>query len=135
MDMIGYDDLRGYLEGGLAAWEAAGLPVARVPVMPVEELHRQLERGDAPFILDVRHDAEWQAGHLPRAIHIEAGRLPVGELPVPEDGPVVVHCGHADRSTVSISVLERRGYRHLTLLDGGFSSWQAAGYEVVSNYA
>jgi hydroxyacylglutathione hydrolase len=131
---IGYDDLRGYLEGGMAAWAAAGLPVSRVPIMPAEDLHRQLERGNAPRVLDVRQDAEWDAGHLPRAIHIEAGRLPAGDLPLPKDDPVVVHCGHADRSTVGISVLERRGYRNLTLLAGGFSGWQAAGYEVEQDH-
>lgn len=128
---IGYDDLRGYLEGGIAAWEAAGRPVTQVPVIPVEELHRELERGNAPVVLDVRQDAEWRAGHLPQAIHTEAGRLPAGELPLPKDGPIVVHCAHGDRSTVSISVLEQRGYRNLRLLDGGFSAWEAAGYEVV----
>src|SRR5207253_7372186 len=29
---IGFDDLPGYLDGGMAAWERAGLPVERVPV-------------------------------------------------------------------------------------------------------
>ena len=128
---IGYDDLRGYLDGGMAAWEAAGFPASRVPVLPPQELRQRLERGDAPVILDVRMDAEWRAGHLPQAIHVEAGRLPTEELPLPKDAPVVVHCGHADRSTVGISVLERRGYRNLMLLDGGFFAWQMAGYEVV----
>ena len=134
---IGYDDLRGYLEGGLAAWESAGrstrlrtgLSVTHVPVMPVEHLHRQLERGDGPKVLDVRQDSEWRAGHIPGAMHVEAGSLPVGELPLPKDAPVVVHCAHGDRSTVGVSVLERRGYRNLMLLDGGFSAWEAVGYE------
>jgi hydroxyacylglutathione hydrolase len=52
-------------------------------------------------------------------------------LPLAPDGPMIVHCGHADRSTVGVSVLERRGYRNLILLEGGFSHWQAAGYPIV----
>ncbi|MFQ5856827.1 MAG: rhodanese-like domain-containing protein [Anaerolineae bacterium] len=131
---IGYDDLRGYLQGGMAAWEATNLPVTQVPVIPVEELHQQLESGDGPMVLDVRQEAEWRAGHLPRAIHTEAGRLPAEELSLSQDDPVVVHCGHADRSTVGISVLERRGYRNLMLLDGGFSAWEAVGYEVARDH-
>jgi hydroxyacylglutathione hydrolase len=127
---IGYDDLRGYLEGGMAAWQAEGLPIARVPVISVEELYHEHERGVASKVLDVRQDAEWRAGHLPRAIHIEGGRLYVGELPLPKEEPLVVHCGHADRSTVAISLLQQRGYDNLTLLYGGFSTWQAAGYPV-----
>ncbi|MFQ5596205.1 MAG: rhodanese-like domain-containing protein [Anaerolineae bacterium] len=135
---IGYDDLRGYLEGGVAAWEAAGpsaglrtgLPVARVPLMTADELRRQLAQTGDLTVLDVRQDAEWVAGHIPQAIHIEAGRLPKESLSLPVDSPVLVHCGHADRSTVSISVLEQRGYRNLMLLDGGFNAWETAGYEI-----
>jgi hydroxyacylglutathione hydrolase len=125
---IGYDDLRGYLDGGMAAWEAEGFPAARVPVISVEELELRLEHSDVPKVLDVRQDAEWRAGHLPRARHIEGGRLPFDELPLRKDERLVVHCGHADRSTVALSVLERRGYHNLALLFGGFSAWQAAGY-------
>jgi hydroxyacylglutathione hydrolase len=128
---IGYDDLRGYLDGGVAAWIAAGLPTRRVPVVPAEELRSQLERGTAPIILDVRHDDEWRVGHLPHAIHLDAGQLPMSQPTVPRDEPLIVHCGHADRSTVGISLLERWGYRNLMLLDGGFSGWQAAAYPIV----
>ena len=125
---IGYDDLRGYLQGGLPAWEAAGRPVARVPRMPVQELARRLEGVDAPAVIDVRFDSEWRAGHIPGALHIEAGQLPAVDLPLPLDHLTVVHCGHADRSTVGISLLEQRGYRNLVLLEGGMSAWNSAGY-------
>ncbi len=128
---IGYDDLRGTLEGGIPAWEAAGLPVARIPRMPVEELAQRLEQVDPPAVIDVRFDSEWRAGHIPGSLHIEAGRLPAVNLPLPEDHLTIVHCGHADRSTVGISVLERRGYRNLALLEGGMSAWNAEGYPVV----
>jgi hydroxyacylglutathione hydrolase len=128
---IGYDDLRGYLDGGIAAWKAASLPIAQVRVMSAEELQRQLESGLAPKILDVRHDSEWDAGHLPGAIHIDAGELPAATLPFALDEQVVVHCHVGDRSTISVSLLERRGYDNLQLLDGGFSDWQASGREIV----
>jgi hydroxyacylglutathione hydrolase len=117
---IGYDDLRGFLAGGIVAWEAAGLPVERVPVIPARVLREQMASGAAPLILDVRQEAEWQAGHLPQAIHIEAGRLPHADLPFSQEDQIVVHCGHSDRSTVGISVLQRRGFHNLTLLVSGW---------------
>jgi len=129
---IGYDDLRGYLVDGIEAWEADGRPVSRAPVMPVQELMEQIEKRKAPTILDVRSQAEWQAGHLPHAVHIEAGALASGELPFSKEEPKVVHCAHGDRSTVGISVLERRGYRNLILLEDGFNAWQAAGLPIVT---
>jgi len=128
---IGYDDLRGYLDGGVAAWATVGLPTRRVPVVTPEELCSQVERGTAPNILDVRHDDEWRAGHLPRAIHLDAGRLPISQPAAPKDQRMIVHCRLAYRSTVGISLLERWGYRNLMQLDGGYSGWQTAGYPIV----
>jgi hydroxyacylglutathione hydrolase len=132
---IGLDDLRGYLEGGMPAWEAEGLPVSSVPILPAEQVYRQMKRGNAPLILDVRSDAEWRLGHLPKAIHVEAGRLPEADLPLAQDELKVVHCGHSERSTVGLSILERRGVRNLALLDGGYSGWRAAGYPEVRGNA
>jgi hydroxyacylglutathione hydrolase len=129
---IGYDGLRGYLDGGMAAWEAEGFPIARVPTISVEELQRERESGRAPEVLDVRQDAEWRAGHLAGARHMEVGRLLIGGQSLPQDNPLVVHCGHADRSTVAISLLQQRGYDNLRLLYGGMSAWQAAGYLVTT---
>ncbi len=124
---IGYDDLRGYLEGGLAAWEAAGLPVGRLNVMSVSDLRVHLLQEDAPIVLDVRQDAEWRMGHIPGAIHIENGRLPYDDLPLPQDRPIAVHCQTQNRSAAAVSVLMRRGYRNVSLVAGGFAAWQAAG--------
>jgi hydroxyacylglutathione hydrolase len=128
---IGYDELRGFLDGGLAAWEAAGLPLARLQTLPVAELRERLAAGAAPPLIDVRQAGEWQAGHIPGAIHIENGRLALEELPFPRDQPLAIHCHGADRSTAAISVLARRGYTNLVLVEGGFRAWRKAGFEIV----
>jgi hydroxyacylglutathione hydrolase len=127
---IGYDNLRGYLEGGMAAWETAGLRVERIQQISVTELRARLTGRDAPTVLDVRQDDEWNAGHIPGALHIENGRLPYDNLPLPTDRPVVVHCQHRDRSTAGLSILARRGYHDLRLVDGGFAAWLEAGFEI-----
>jgi hydroxyacylglutathione hydrolase len=116
--------------GGIQAWKAEARPVSRVPVMPAQELVERLEREKPPAILDVRSDAEWQAGHLPHAAHVEAGGLPYAKLPFSKEELKVIHCGHGDRATVGISVLEQRGFQNLVLLEGGFSGLESAGYPV-----
>jgi hydroxyacylglutathione hydrolase len=127
---IGYDDLHGYLDGGMAAWKAEGFPVSQVTVMSAEELHRQRESGNAPRVLDVRSEGEWHIGHLAEAAHIEGGRLRDGKVPLSKEEPLVVHCEHGDRSIVAISLLEQQGFKNLRFLLGGFSAWQKAGYPV-----
>ncbi len=133
---IGYDDLRGYLDGGMAAWAAADLPVAHTPTINVDDLHAWMQRSDAPLIVDVRFDNEWRAGHLPNAIHVEAGDI-VRAAPsrVPRVRPVVIHCAAANRATISQALLEQQGYQNLVVLDTGFDAWREAGYEVVEEAA
>lgn len=127
---IGYDHLSGYLDGGIEAWAKAGYEVDTVPVVSVAELHDRLGDGEAITVLDVRQDSEWQAGHIPGAIHIENGRLPYGDLHLSTDRPIAVHCAHGTRSMAGLSVLKRRGYGNLIQVRGGFSEWVEAGYEM-----
>ncbi len=133
---IGYDDLRGYLDGGIGAWSAAGLPAAKAPMIDIGALRAWMRSDEPPLVVDVRFDAEWQAGHLPGALHVEPGRIAAtAEKLVPRDRPVVIHCAAGNRATVSLSLLERLGYRDLTVLDTGFGKWRDAGYEVVGEAA
>lgn len=128
---IGYEDLTGYLDGGIATWEQTGLPVARFPVLTVAELRDLLGSGSPALVLDVRQAAEWDAGHIPGAFHVEAGSLGP-DARIPRDRPIAVHCGHAPRAATALSVLERMGYRDLNLVDGGFGAWERAKFPIQS---
>lgn len=124
---IGYDALPGYLEGGMGAWEGAGLPVVRTTVLRMGAVRERLERGEPLVVLDVRQAAEWGEGHLPQAHHVEAGALATAALPYPSKTPIAAHCGHGQRSATAVSLLERRGYRNLSLITEGVEDWEEAG--------
>ena len=75
--------------------------------------------------MDIRQSAEYAAGHLPGALHVELGNLS-GCLPLLPSGPLVVMCGHGERATGAASLLERAGRRNIAVLDGGPEEWSAA---------
>jgi rhodanese-related sulfurtransferase len=124
---IGYDDRPGYLAGGMAAWERAGLPVARVRLLTMRQVRERLERGDPLVVVDVRQALEWADGHIPGAELVEAGALPTAELHLPADRLIVTHCVHGQRAATGLSMLEHRGYRDLALTTEGVDDWRAAG--------
>ncbi|PXY22728.1 MBL fold metallo-hydrolase [Prauserella muralis] len=115
---IGYGPLAGELAGGLGAWTAAGHPVVRTPLVRAEDLGGRR-------VLDVRQEAEFAAGHVPGASHVELGALAAraGELP---REPTVVMCGHGERAMSAAALLERSGHRDLAVLDGGPRDWARA---------
>ncbi|MGY1594129.1 rhodanese-like domain-containing protein [Geodermatophilus sp. SYSU D00708] len=113
---VGYDVLAGELAGGVAAWAAAGQPVATVPLLQPGQV-------DPARVLDVRQDREYAGGHLPSARHVELGALPAADLPA---GPVVTMCGHGERAMTAASVLERAGHRDVAVLLAGAEEWATA---------
>jgi hydroxyacylglutathione hydrolase len=119
---IGYDHLLGELAGGMAAWRAANLPQAQLPMVEAEQLD-----DEAGVVLDVRQASEVADGHLPGAVAVELGALAgdrhAEELP---EGPVTVMCSHGQRAMTAASLLERAGHKQLRVANGGPRDWQRA---------
>ncbi len=81
---------------------------------------------DGAWLLDVREDDEWVAGHPPEAIHIPLGQLGArtGELPV--DQEIYVICRSGGRSGRAAQALGGAGWRAVNVA-GGMQAWAAAG--------
>jgi hydroxyacylglutathione hydrolase len=134
---VGFDDIRGYLDGGMEAWIGAGYEQAHTgqiaPVQLAESRGGTPDGADARtrlHILDVRTDQEWDEGHIAGAQHIMGGELHARLSELPANGTIVVACGTGYRSTVAASVLERAGRTKVINLTGGMSAWYAAGLPV-----
>ncbi len=112
---IGHEAIVGELAGGMTTWAEAALSVASTALVD----HAAM----APTVLDVRQDAEWIAGHLPGAVHVELGALTDAALP---EGPTTVMCGHGERAMTGASLLERGGHREVSVLVGGPDEWRVA---------
>jgi hydroxyacylglutathione hydrolase len=124
---VGYERIMGYLSGGIESWQEAGLPVARVEQIDVQELdHRRQETPDLQ-IVDVRMEGEWQSGHIPGATFVPLTDLPDMIGGIDRDRPTVVICGSGYRSSIASAFLERRGVRTLANTVGGMTAWNAAG--------
>jgi rhodanese-related sulfurtransferase len=104
----------------------------RVKTMSIEEYQASRERGETPVLVDVREDREWDAGHLPGALHLGKGIIERDiEAVVPDPAtPVVLYCGGGFRSVLVCENLQRMGYSNCISLDGGWKGWNALGLPV-----
>ena len=87
------------------------------------ELKARYDRGDRPFLLDVRNPEEISICRIEGSTVIplpELGRR-LGELDPAT--PMVVHCKSGMRSQKAITLLRENGFKHLTNLTGGILGW------------
>jgi phage shock protein E len=123
--------VRGAALAAAAALLAACGSSPRPGVAPIsaDELAQKIAADDAPLILDVRTEREYEAGHIPGAVNIPydqlAGRL--GELPASHSDELVVHCESGRRASVAEGVLVDAGYTDVRDLDGHMKGWRASG--------
>jgi hydroxyacylglutathione hydrolase len=122
---IGYERLRGHLDGGLDAWKSAGYPTNSFEAITVDELSARLERHDQLAVLDVRDAAEWESGHIPGSQHIHIGDLMQHLHEIPRDIPVATICRSGHRAAMAASIVAALGCETVAVLRGGVSDWLA----------
>jgi rhodanese-related sulfurtransferase len=118
--------VQGFLPGGLKAWKAAGFPTATLPLLTVDDLHRQR---DAFRVVDTREAFEYRYSHIPGAELLEwTGAWGTADG-VPADRPIALVCGDQVRSAYVASILLGRG-KPAHLVFGGMVDWQERAYPV-----
>lgn len=120
---VGIEELRGYLQHGLAGWQKAGFPLAELRQMSVEQLRSEL--GDLQ-VLDVRRPGEWEAGHIVGAQLWPLDRFKEALAPIDQKSRIAVHCKSGYRSTIACSLMMRAGFSQVINVVGGFDAWDAA---------
>ena len=88
-------------------------------------------RQEGVVLIDVRETEEYVDGHVPGAIHITLGLLPLRVDEVPAGEPVYVICRSGARSLRGAEILEATGRRSLSVA-GGTMGWIQAGHPVVT---
>jgi hydroxyacylglutathione hydrolase len=128
---VGIEDLDGYLDGGIEAWRQMGLPFEKTPELTVAELSQSLQ-GSKLQVLDVRREAEWEAGHLEGVNWWPLDNFKVSPPELDREAPVAVHCKSGYRSMIASSLLQRAGFQNVINVTGGFDAWLAAKLPFVS---
>lgn len=129
---VGIESVKGHLAGGIAAWRDAGLELATVQQVTVDQLHDLLQTETQLQVIDVRRPPEYQGGHVPRAVHAPLSNLEqkAGGLPLSPSKPTAVICAGGYRSSAATSILQQHGFTNLMNITGGTSAWINAGYPV-----
>ena len=128
---VGLESVKGFLRGGMPAWIAANMETASIQQISVEQLRERLETDSDLQVVDVRRPAEYESGHVPRALSAPLAPQLVEQLSqLDTQRPTAVICAGGYRSSAATSLLSRRGFRRILNVTGGTGAWIKAGYPV-----
>jgi len=96
--------------------------VADGSITPLE-LKALYDRGERPFLLDVRNPEEIAICRIAGSTVIPLPELPNRLAELDRDTPMIVHCKSGVRSAKAIALLNEAGYRGLRNLQGGILAW------------
>ena len=127
---IGFDNVAGYLAGGMKALAARDDLVERTERITALALAEWLagERPDAgvpPIVVDVRSASEHAGGHIAGSLNIPLTHLDERISEIPAGRPVAVHCEGGYRSAIAASLLQKLGRRDVHDIVGGYKAWLA----------
>ncbi len=117
---VGFDNVIGYLDGGFDGWNNSGNEVDTVNRISVETFADQLT-ADAK-VIDVRNETEYAAEHVDEAYSRPLVDINEWVADLNPDEHFFLHCAGGYRSMIAASILNSRGIRNFTEIEGGFSA-------------
>lgn len=121
LSRVGFDNVLGYLDGGFETWKASGKEVDHVERISAEELAARFPLTDS-IVVDVRKESEYAAEHVEEAYSRPLAYINDWIQDLPRDTHFYLHCAGGYRSMIASSILQARGYRNFTDVEGGFGA-------------
>ena len=130
---VGFDNVIGYLKGGIEAWKKAGFEIDTVEEVTAEELAELYAKEDIN-IVDVRKNSEFNSEHIVEAMVAPLDYINESMKLINPDKKYYVHCAGGYRSMAFISILKSRGYDKLVNVIGGFRQIKETGKFRITDY-
>lgn len=121
---VGFDQVKGFLQGGYPAWVEAGERIDLIIDVEADELKMDLNYDHHMIVLDVRKELEYDNGHVKSALNIPLQSMTdIAQIVNFEDTDnIYIHCAGGYRSVIAASLLKKHGIHNLRNVLGGFDS-------------
>jgi hydroxyacylglutathione hydrolase len=119
---VGFEKIKGYLDGGYEAWKNAGEPIDMIIDVEADELMMDIPHDQNLVVIDVRRETEFADGHLKDAVNIPLIEMtdPGNLANLEETQNLYIHCAAGYRSVIASSLLKRQGIHNLRNITGGW---------------
>ena len=117
LSRVGYDNVLGFLQGGIDAWDSSLDKISRIEAEQVQEGLSQEEQ-----LIDVRKPGEYDSEHLSDVPSIPLDFINERMSEFPKDKSLILHCAGGYRSMIAASILKARGFERVKDVIGGYGA-------------
>ncbi|HEY1057042.1 MAG TPA: MBL fold metallo-hydrolase, partial [Emticicia sp.] len=121
LSRVGYDNILGYLEGGIEAWKEAGKETDSIESISPQEFRNIYLEGDIT-VKDVRKSSEYETEHLVNADNIPLAYISENMGEFSKKAINFIHCAGGYRSMIAASILKSRGFDNVVNVEGGIGA-------------
>lgn len=121
LSRVGFDNLIGHLEGGFDVWKKAGKEIDTIHRITAEEFTKQVKIGESK-VIDIRKESEYCAEHVEESYSKPLASINDWIKDINPKEPFFLHCAGGYRSMIAASILQARGFRNFTEVEGGFNA-------------
>ncbi|WBV60419.1 MBL fold metallo-hydrolase [Chryseobacterium camelliae] len=121
LSRVGFDNVLGFLKGGFEAWKAGGKEIDTVHRISEKQFEDHYHN-ETIKIIDVRKESEYNAEHIAEAYNKPLSYINEWIAQIDPKEHFYLHCAGGYRSMMAASILQARGYRNFTEIEGGFNA-------------
>jgi hydroxyacylglutathione hydrolase len=126
---VGYDNVVGFLKGGIDAWKNAGKSVESIKSISAEEFAKIAANDNKINVIDVRNVGEYLSEHLVAAVNHPLGNLSESMESLDMNGTYYIHCAGGYRSMAAAALLYANGFKNIIDVAGGFKALKETSVE------
>ncbi|WP_304343758.1 rhodanese-like domain-containing protein [Chryseobacterium koreense] len=116
---VGFDNVVGYLDGGFESWKNSGKEIDTVNRIPADEFAKAFNENTK--VIDVRKESEFAAEHVNNASFNTLSEINNWAKSLDKNEHFYIHCAGGYRSMIAASILNSRGIRNFSEIEGGFN--------------
>lgn len=120
LSRVGFDNVLGYLNGGFESWKNSGKEIDTIDRISAEEFADKFDKN--AIVIDVRKEGEYAAEHVKNAFSKPLAYINDWLNTINNNQHFFLHCAGGYRSMIAASILQARGYRNFSEIEGGFNA-------------
>lgn len=125
LSRVGFDNVLGYLYGGFESWKNSNKETDSIHRISPQEFAEQFNENSK--VIDVRKESEYEAEHVENAFRRPLANINEWASMIDDGEHFFIHCAGGYRSMIAASILNSRGIRNFSEVDGGFNKIKETG--------